>query len=113
MSGTMGTHHHIVQFMKRILPKGIGVHHAGLLPILKEVVETLFGMGLISVLYATETFAVGINMPARSVAFNTLDKYDGRSFRHLFSKEYLHFGSKVVHAQPKGLSWELSVVLQG
>lgn len=83
-----------VQFMKRILPKGIGVHHAGLLPILKEVVETLFGRGLISVLYATETFAVGINMPARTVCFHSLEKYDGMSFRFLNSKEYFQLAGR-------------------
>ena len=83
-----------VQFIKRVLPKGIGVHHAGLLPILKEVVETLFSQGLISVLYATETFAVGINMPARTVCFHSLEKYDGMSFRFLNSKEYFQLAGR-------------------
>lgn len=83
-----------VQFMRRILPKGIAVHHAGLLPVLKEVVEELFGQGLISVLYATETFAVGINMPARTVCFHALEKFDGMNFRFLNSKEYFQLAGR-------------------
>jgi antiviral helicase SKI2 len=48
----------------------VGVHHGGLLPILKEIVEILFSRGLIKVLFATETFAMGVNMPARTVVYN-------------------------------------------
>ena len=83
-----------VQFLRRVLPKGIGVHHAGLLPALKEVVEELFGQGLISVLYATETFAVGINMPARTICFHALEKFDGMNFRFLNSKEYFQLAGR-------------------
>ncbi|MFW6230570.1 MAG: DEAD/DEAH box helicase [Nanoarchaeota archaeon] len=83
-----------VKLMKQILPKGIGVHHAGLLPGIKTTVEELFARGLIRVLYTTETFAVGINMPARSVAFSSLEKYDGVSFRHLNSKEYFQMAGR-------------------
>lgn len=83
-----------VQFLRRILPKGIAVHHAGLLPALKDVVEELFGQGLISVLYATETFAVGINMPARTVCFHALEKFDGMNFRYLNSKEYFQLAGR-------------------
>ena len=68
--------------------KGVAFHHAGLLPKLKEAVEHLFGEGLIKVLYATETFSVGINMPAKAVCFQALEKYDGISFRYLQSREY-------------------------
>ena len=50
-----------------LLKRGIGIHHGGLLPILKETTEILFGEGLIKALFATETFAMGLNMPARSV----------------------------------------------
>ena len=83
-----------VKLMKNVLPKGIGVHHAGLLPQLKSTVEELFAKGLISVLYATETFAVGINMPARAVAFSSLEKYDGISFRYLNTKEYFQMAGR-------------------
>lgn len=48
-----------------MVQRGIGVHHGGLLPILKEMVEILFGRGLVKVLFATETFAMGVNMPAK------------------------------------------------
>ena len=63
--------------MRRVIQRGIAYHHAGLLPTLKEVVERLFSTGLVRLLYATETFAVGVNMPARTVAFGTIEKYDG------------------------------------
>ena len=56
--------------MKDILKRGIGIHHGGLLPIVKEMVEILFSRGLCKVLFATETFAMGVNMPARTVVFN-------------------------------------------
>jgi len=63
-----------------LLLKGIGVHHGGLLPIAKEVVELLFQEGLIQVLFTTETFSMGINMPARTVIFSKLEKFDGDEF---------------------------------
>jgi len=53
-----------------MISRGIGVHHGGMLPILKEIVEILFAQGLVKVLFATETFAMGVNMPARTVVFN-------------------------------------------
>ncbi|MFP4117557.1 MAG: DEAD/DEAH box helicase [Candidatus Woesearchaeota archaeon] len=83
-----------VRTIKQVLPKGIGVHHAGIMPSVKSAVEELFNEGLIKVLYATETFAVGINMPARSVAFASLEKYDGISFRYLNSKEYFQMAGR-------------------
>jgi antiviral helicase SKI2 len=63
--------------MQDLLKRGIGVHHGGLLPIMKEVVEILFSRGLVKALFATETFAMGVNMPARTVVFNEIAKYDG------------------------------------
>lgn len=63
--------------------RGIGVHHAGLLPIVKEMVEILFAEGLIKVLFATTTFAMGVNMPARSVMFLNLRRFDGEQLRVL------------------------------
>ncbi len=58
-------------------------HHGGLLPILKEMVEILFSRNLIKILFATETFAMGVNMPARAVVFNSIQKHDGTQFRVL------------------------------
>lgn len=83
-----------VKLLKRILPNGIGIHHAGLLPVLKDIVENLFATGVIKVLYATETFAVGINMPSKAVVFNSFDKFDGRNFRFLNSKEYFQIAGR-------------------
>lgn len=59
------------------MKKGIGIHHGGLLPIIKEVVEILFQEGLIKILFSTETFAMGVNMPARTVVFTSVRKFDG------------------------------------
>jgi superfamily II RNA helicase len=82
------------QLIKRLVQRGIAFHHAGLLPQLKELVEELFSLGLIKALYATETFAVGINMPAKAVCFNSLEKYDGISFRYLHTKEYFQLAGR-------------------
>ena len=62
-----------------LLRCGIGVHHSGMLPIVREMTEILFSKGRIQVLLATETFAVGVNMPARCVVFNGVRKNDGRA----------------------------------
>ncbi len=80
--------------LRRILPLGIGFHHSGLMPVLKEIVEELFASGMIKVLYTTETFAVGINMPAKSVVFESLNKFDGHSFRMMNSKEYFQIAGR-------------------
>ncbi len=83
-----------VKKLRQTLPFGIGFHHAGLIPIVKELVEELFSKGLIKVLFTTETFAVGINMPAKTVCFESLRKFDGRSFRFLNSKEYFQIAGR-------------------
>lgn len=77
-----------VEAFRRLVSKGIAYHHAGMLPTLKEVIERLFTSGLIQLLFTTETFAVGINMPACTVIFESLEKYDGVSFRYLKAREY-------------------------
>src|SRR5579872_4973736 len=61
------------------LRRGIAAHHAGMLPVFKEVVEDLFTRGLIRVVFATETLALGINMPARTVVIEKLDKWNGET----------------------------------
>jgi antiviral helicase SKI2 len=80
--------------MRDMLKRGVGVHHGGLLPIIKEMVEMLFGKGLIKVLFATETFAMGVNMPARCVCFDTTRKHDGTGFRDLLSGEYVQMAGR-------------------
>ncbi len=99
-----------VNKLRRIVKKGIAYHHAGLLPALKEIVEELFSKGLIKVLYATETFAVGINMPAKSVAFDSLEKYDGRNFRYLTSKEYWQMAGRAGRRGIDKEGWAIALV---
>jgi ATP-dependent RNA helicase HelY len=70
------------------LERGIAAHHAGLLPVFKEVVERLFQRGLIRVVFATETLALGINMPARSVVLERLVKWNGETHVDLTPGEY-------------------------
>ena len=77
-----------------LLSKGIGVHHGGLLPIAKEIVEILFQEGLIKVLFTTETFSMGINMPARTVVFTSIEKYDGEKYRWLGGGEYIQMSGR-------------------
>lgn len=79
---------------RTLLTKGIGYHHAGLLPGLKEIVEVLFGMGLIKVMYATETFAVGINYPVKTVCFDSPSKFDGITFRPMTNLEYFQMAGR-------------------
>lgn len=80
--------------VQNLLRRGIGVHHAGLLPIVKEVVEMLFCRGVIKVLFSTETFAMGVNAPARTVVFDTLRKFDGKEFRRLLPGEYIQMAGR-------------------
>jgi superfamily II RNA helicase len=79
-----------------LLLKGIAFHHSGLLPILKEIVEILFSRGLIKVMFCTETFAVGLNMPTKTVIFTGLHKYDdvNEKMRILRSDEYTQMAGR-------------------
>lgn len=77
-----------------LLRKGIGVHHSGLLPILKETIEILFQEGLIKVLFATETFSIGLNMPAKTVVFTSVKKFDGKSERWLTPSEFIQMSGR-------------------
>src|SRR5690625_3975951 len=70
------------------LRRGFAAHHAGLLPLFKEIVEELFAAGLIKVVFATETLALGINMPARTVVIERLVKFDGESHKDITPGEY-------------------------
>jgi len=82
------------RILRQTLPYGIAFHHAGLIPLVKGMIEDLFALGLIRVLYTTETFAVGINMPAKTVCFQSLRKFDGANFRFLNSKEYFQIAGR-------------------
>lgn len=77
-----------------LLKKGVGIHHSGLLPIIKEVVEILFQEGLLKCLFATETFSMGLNMPARTVLFSQYRKFDGSQFRPIMGGEYVQMSGR-------------------
>jgi superfamily II RNA helicase len=80
--------------VRALLVRGIAYHHAGLLPTLKETVERLFTTGLVKLLFATETFALGVNMPAKAVAFDTLHKFDGVRRSFILTREYLQMAGR-------------------
>jgi len=74
--------------LRRFAARGVLYHHAGLLPIHKEIVERLFTTGMVKLLFATETFALGVNMPAKCVIFDTLRKFDGVDVRYMKTRDY-------------------------
>jgi antiviral helicase SKI2 len=80
--------------LRDLLGRGIAVHHGGLLPIVKEMVEMLFAQTLVKVLFATETFAMGLNLPTRTVVFSGYRKHDGHSFRNLLPGEYTQMAGR-------------------
>lgn len=73
--------------MVELLRKGIAIHHSGVMPVLKEIVELLYAKGYIKLLFATETFSIGVNMPTKTVIFTDVNKYDGSTNRMLHSHE--------------------------
>lgn len=80
--------------VKEMLSKGIAYHHSGLIPILKEIIEIIFKKGLIKVLFATETMAVGVNMPTRTVVFTALEKHTDRGKRYLNTAEFTQMSGR-------------------
>ena len=81
--------------MMRLLTRGIAIHHSGLIPIFKEVIELLFANGYIKLLFATETFAVGVNMPTKTVLFTQLQKINnGGTYRNLLPQEYTQMAGR-------------------
>ena len=73
----------------KLLEKGIAIHHSGMIPILRELVELLFEKGYIKLLFATETFSVGLNMPIRTTIFTNLFKFDGSQRRMFYPHEFI------------------------
>lgn len=94
--------------LRDLLSRGIAVHHGGLLPIVKELVEILFAQTLVKVLFATETFAMGLNLPTRTVVFSGYRKHDGTSFRNLLPGEYTQMAGR---AGRRGLDPVGSVII--
>jgi superfamily II RNA helicase len=72
----------------KLLRKGVGIHHAGLMPILREMTELLFARGFIKILFCTETMSVGINLPVKTTIFTDVKKFNGEIIRQLYSHEY-------------------------
>jgi superfamily II RNA helicase len=77
-----------------LIQRGIAYHHAGMLPTLKEVIERLFTSRLLKVIFTTETFALGINMPSRSVIFDDLRKFYGRYVRNLKTRDFYQMAGR-------------------
>jgi superfamily II RNA helicase len=76
------------------LKKGVVYHHSGLIPILKEIIEILYSKGLVKILFATETFAIGVNMPTKTVIFTDIEKFDNNGMRLLRTDEYLQMSGR-------------------
>ncbi|KAL8715641.1 MAG: hypothetical protein Q9225_006361 [Loekoesia sp. 1 TL-2023] len=97
-----------IRRLRELLSRGVAVHHGGLLPIVKEIVEILFARTLVKVLFATETFAMGLNLPTRTVVFSGFRKHDGRAFRELLPGEYTQMAGR---AGRRGLDPVGSVII--
>jgi superfamily II RNA helicase len=80
--------------MVKLITKGIAIHHSGILPILREMVEIMFAKGFIKLLFATETFAVGLNMPTKTVIFTSVSKFTNEQVRYLYSHEYTQMAGR-------------------
>jgi superfamily II RNA helicase len=77
-----------------LLEKGIGIHHSGMVPVLREIVELMISKKYIKLLFATESFAIGLNCPIRTAIFTSLTKFDGKGMRHLLPHEYNQAASR-------------------
>lgn len=82
------------EMIMKLLVKGVAIHHSGIMPIYREMIELLFAKGYIKLLFATETFAVGINMPTKTVIFTGFDKFNGSSMRMLYPHEYTQMAGR-------------------
>lgn len=77
-----------------LLEKGVGIHHAGMMPVLREMVELLFSKGYIKILFCTETLSIGINMPVKTTIFTDVKKFDGKEIRFLYAHEYTQMAGR-------------------
>ena len=87
---------HLPEYVNAValLEKGIAIHHSGVMPIIKEMIELLYAKGYIKVLFATETFSIGVNMPTKTVLFASSSKFDGNVQRTLYSHEYTQMAGR-------------------
>ncbi|MEB4613322.1 DEAD/DEAH box helicase [Leucobacter sp. M11] len=95
--------------LSRLVRGGIGVHHAGMLPRYRRLVETLAQRGLLPIICGTDTLGVGINVPIRTVLLTALTKYDGEKMRHLTAREFHQIAGRAGRA---GYDTEGDVVIQ-
>lgn len=81
---------HLPEYVNLInlLAKGVAIHHSGMMPVLREIVELLFAKGYIKLLFCTETVAIGLNLPVKTTIFTDINKHDGTQFRTLHGHEY-------------------------
>jgi len=77
-----------------LLEKGVGIHHSGMIPVLREIVELMISKKYIKVLFATESFAIGLDCPIKTAVFSALTKFDGSSMRHLLPHEYTQMAGR-------------------
>jgi superfamily II RNA helicase len=98
-----------INFLYPLIRKGIAYHHAGLLPTLKEIIEQLFTTGLVKFIFTTETFALGINMPARTVVFDAPSKFYGRYHGYLKTRDFYQMAGR---AGRRGIDKEGYVVMK-
>jgi superfamily II RNA helicase len=77
-----------------LLEKGIGIHHSGMIPVLREIVELMISKKYIKLLFATESFAIGLDCPIKTAIFTSLTKFDGASERYLMPHEYTQMAGR-------------------
>ena len=77
-----------------LLEKGIGIHHSGMIPVLREIVELMISKKYIKLLFATESFAIGLDCPIKTAVFTSLTKFDGTGPRYLMSHEYTQMAGR-------------------
>ena len=82
------------QTMRALVKRGVAYHHAGMLPSMKEVIERLFSAGFLKLIFTTETFALGINMPAHTVVLDELNRYDGVGFHDMLTRDYYQMAGR-------------------
>ena len=93
--------------VKELAIKGCAMHHSGLFPVLKEIIELLYCKGLIKILFATETFSVGLNMPTKTVIFTSINKFCNSGYRLLTSAEFIQMAGR---AGRRGIDLEGNII---
>ena len=77
-----------------LLEKGVGIHHSGMIPILREIVEIMISKKYIKLLFATESFAIGLDCPIKTAVFTNIIKFDGHNERILMPHEYTQMAGR-------------------